>query len=104
MGLKENILAQMKKQNLNQAQLSKKAVVAKSTLSSILRAKKESATVNLDTLRRLAEALNISTHALAYGEPDIRAEDVADEILTQLFSGTLKVDISRVDKRKRNAK
>jgi transcriptional regulator with XRE-family HTH domain len=98
MGFRENLIAAMRKKNMNQAQLSKKADIPKSTISSWLRAKGESPAVSLDYLRRVAQKLEITVFELAYGMPDPN-ETTPDTVMREIVSGMFHVTISKVEKK-----
>ena len=56
--------------------------------------------VQLEQLKRIASALKVSVHELAYGEPD-PYEPVGEEILRELFSGDVRVTVQRIERKKR---
>lgn len=51
-------------------------------------------------LKKVADALQISIHHLAFGEPDPH-ETPGEEILKELFSGDVRVTLHRIERRRK---
>ncbi len=56
--------------------------------------------VQLDQLKKVAAALTISMHQLAFGEPDPH-EAIGEEILREIFTGDVRVTLHRIERRKK---
>jgi len=56
--------------------------------------------LNLNQLRKVASALQVPLHELAFGEPD-PYEKPGEEILKELFSGDVRISIHRIERRTR---
>jgi len=79
----------------NLSKLAKATGISKSTLSGISAG---TGAIRLDHLRKIAEALEVSVHQLAYGEPD-PFEAQSSEILHELFRGDVRVILQRIEKK-----
>lgn len=55
---------------------------------------------DLQQLQKVAQALEVSLHTLAFGAPD-PFEAVGEEILRELFTGDLRVSIQRIERKKK---
>lgn len=56
--------------------------------------------LNLDQLKKVALALEVSLHELAFGCPD-PYEGVSEECLKELFSGDVRISIHRIERKPR---
>ncbi|AHZ85178.1 hypothetical protein Bb109J_c2490 [Bdellovibrio bacteriovorus] len=95
--MKKNLEAILKKKGMNLNQVSKVAQVPKSTIYSW----SDQKSVNLKQLRAVAQALGVSVHELAYGEPDPHV-GIGTEFLEELFSGDVRISIHRLHKEKKD--
>lgn len=77
------------------ARLAKEAGIPKATLHGWTAGKEPS----LVQLKKVATALRIPLHTLAFGEPD-PFEDVGEEILKEIFSGDVRVTLHRIHRGK----
>ena len=89
-----------KEKNLSLSKLSRMADVPKPTLHGWMTGRKA---MDLTQLKRVASALKISLHELAFGEPD-PFEGTQDEILKEIFSGDVRVTLHRIEKNKKQTK
>ena len=96
MALKENLHALLEKRGWNLSKLAKASGLAKSTLSGISAG---TGAIRLDHLQKIAKALEVSVHVLAYGEPD-PFEIPSNEILHELFRGDVRVILQRIEKKR----
>ena len=85
-----------KKRNLSLAQLSRLCGVPTQTLHGWTTGK---AAANLDQIKKVATALEISFHELAFGEAD-PFESKSEEILKEIFSGDVRVTLHRIERAK----
>ncbi len=97
MKLGTTLLSLCKKRNLSIAQLSRLCGVPTQTLHGWTTGK---AAANLDQLKKVATALEISFHELAFGEAD-PFEASSGEILKEIFSGDVRVTLQRIERKKR---
>jgi transcriptional regulator with XRE-family HTH domain len=97
MKLGDTILSLCKKRGLTLAKLSRDSGVPTQTLHGWTIGK---AAANLDQLRKVASALEISFHELAFGEPD-PFEHSGEEILKELFSGDVRVTLHRIERKRK---
>ncbi len=79
------------------SQLSKKSSVSKSTLHGMLTG---TSAIKLQHLKKIATALECSIHQLCYGTPD-PFEQITGEVLRELFTGDLRVSISKIERAKK---
>lgn len=56
---------------------------------------------DLSQLKKVAGALEVSLHLLAFGNPD-PFEIPADEILKELFTGDIRVSIQKIERKKKD--
>lgn len=54
--------------------------------------------LNLGQLKKVASALEVSLHQLAFGEPDPYA-GVNEEVLKELFTGDVRISIHRIERK-----
>lgn len=78
------------------AQLARESGVPKPTLHGWTTGR----SANLDQLKRVATALQVSLHELVFGEPD-PYEAPSEELLKELFTGDVRVSIHRIERRPR---
>lgn len=88
----------MKIKGWSLARLSKETGINKSTLHAWTVGR---GTINLEYLRKVADALKIGVHQLAYGEPDPH-EFLSEEVLREIFSGDVRVTLHRIERRRTN--
>jgi transcriptional regulator with XRE-family HTH domain len=98
MTLEKTLATILKDRHLSLSKLSELSGVPKTTLHSWM--KKGQITVNLKQLKQVCEILKIGLHELAFGETDPLAMP-SDEIIKEIFSGDLRVSISRIERKKR---
>ena len=100
MSFKDNLKRQMNVAGLNQRQLAKLSGVPTTTLNGWLKSESKSRGVNLEQLKNVADALEISVDELAYGPPHKKPKSVSEvesvEELQNLFSGDIRVEIKRI--------
>lgn len=89
-----------KAKKISISQLSKKSGVAQPTLHGWSSGRSVG---NLDDLKKVCDVLQVSLHQLLFDEPD-PYEIGHEEILKEIFSGDLRVSISRIEKKPRNKK
>lgn len=77
-------------------QLAKVANVPKQTINNLLAT--NMSTVSPKNIKAIATALEISVHELLYGGPD-PYEPIGQEILTDLFTGDIRVHIQRIGRK-----
>ena len=58
---------------------------------------------NIDDLKKVCDVLQVSLHQLLYDEPDPH-EIGHEEILRELFTGDIRVSISKIEKKPRGKK
>ncbi len=93
--LKDNLQLLLKKRNISMSELSKLSKVPKTNLHSW----SNGTNPQLDQLKCVADALEVSIHELAFGLPD-PYEPKSDEILKELFTGDVRVTLHRIEKRR----
>ena len=86
-----------KKKGWSLARLSRSSGVPTQTLHGWTTGRKA---VQLDQLKKVAAALEISVHQLAFGEPDPH-EFIGEEILREIFTGDVRVTLHRIERRKK---
>ena len=96
MEFKESLQLLLKERGWTMAQLGKSTGISKSTLHGMLVG---TSAIKLAHLKKIAAALECSVHRLCWGSPD-PYEVPHDEILKELFSGDLRVSISKIERRK----
>jgi transcriptional regulator with XRE-family HTH domain len=84
------------RRGLNLSELARKSGVPKQTLHGWVTGRKG---VNLEQLRKVSVALEVSIHELAFGEPD-PYESPSEEVLKELFSGDVRVTLHRIERKK----
>lgn len=97
MSLSKNLQIHLQKKSWTLAKLSKETGINKSTLHAWTVGR---GTIKLDYLKKVAMALEISVHQLAYGEPDPH-ESNTEEILKEIFSGDVRVTLHRIERRRK---
>lgn len=97
MSLSKNLQFHLRRKGWTLARLSKETGINKSTLHAWTI---DRGTIKLDYLRKVAHALEVSTHQLAYGEPDPH-ENLSTEVLKELFSGDVRVTLHRIERSKK---
>lgn len=97
MKLGTSIISLCKRRNLSLAQLSRMCGVPTQTIHGWTTGK---AVANLSQLKKVATALKISLHELAFGEPD-PFESPSEEILKEIFSGDVRVTLHRIERRRK---
>lgn len=97
MKLGTSILSLCKRRNLSLAQLSRICGVPTQTIHGWTTGK---SAANLTQLKKVATALKISLHELAFGEPD-PFESPSEEILKEIFSGDVRVTLHRIERRRK---
>ena len=55
---------------------------------------------DIKQLKKVADALQVSMHHLAFGEPDPH-EAPSEEILREIFSGDVRVTLHRIERRRK---
>jgi transcriptional regulator with XRE-family HTH domain len=55
--------------------------------------------VNLEDLKEVATALEISVHSLVFGKPD-PFESLGEEVLKEIFSGDVRITLHKIERRK----
>ena len=96
MKLGNNLSQLCKERGITLAHLSKMSGVPKSTIHSWTT---NPASVNLSHLQKIARALGVSVHFLAYGENDPN-EAPSENILKEIFSGDVRVTLHRIERRR----
>ena len=96
MKLGSNLSKVSKKAGLTITQLAKLSGVPVQTLHGWTAGK---AVANLQQLRQVATALEVSLYELAFGEPD-PFEKPGEEILKEIFSGDVRVTLHRIERSK----
>ena len=97
MNFKDNLDKQLKIRGWTLARLAKECGVSKSTLHSWTTGR---SALNLEKLKLVATALEISIHELVFGEPD-PFEKPGDEILKEIFRGDVRVNLHRIERRRK---
>ena len=92
----EIIQAECKRRGWTITDLSKKAGVPKTTIHSWTGGR----TPNLEQLKLVSEALEVSVHRLAFGKPDPQERAMSVKTLTELFSGDIRVTIHKINEEK----
>jgi transcriptional regulator with XRE-family HTH domain len=82
-----------KSHGITLSELAKKSGVPKATLHSWT----TGSSPNIQQLKKVAEALNISLHRLAFGSPD--PNETKEEFLQELFQGDVRVTIHKILKK-----
>lgn len=77
------------------SRLAKETGISKSTLHSWSTGR---SAINLEKLKKLAMTLEISVHQLIFDEPDPYATS-AKEILTEIFSGDVRVTLQKIERK-----
>lgn len=95
MSISKNLKKRMDQKGWTLARLSKETGVNKSTLHAWTVGR---GTINLDYLKKVASALEISVHQLAYGEPDPH-EAIGQTVLKEIFSGDVRVTLHRIERK-----
>lgn len=94
MKLGTSILARCEKRGISLAQLARTCGVPTQTLHGWTTGK---SVANLDQLKKVASALQVSFHELIFGEPD-PFETPGEEILKEIFSGDVRVTLHRIER------
>lgn len=97
MTLSQNLSKLMKQKEFSLKSLSEKSGVAKSTIHGWAIGRKVR---DLTELKKVAEILKVSLHSLVFGEPD-PYESISPEVLSEIFSGDVRVSIHRIERRKK---
>lgn len=97
MSLSKNLKNHLQKKDWNLARLAKETGINKSTLHAWTIGR---GTIKLEYLKKVAMALEISVHQLAYGEPDPH-EVIGEEVLKEIFSGDVRVTLHRIERRRK---
>ena len=90
------LLTLCKRRGWTLARLSRESGVATQTLHGWSVGRKG---VQLNQLQKVAAALEVSIHQLAFGAPD-PFEAPSEEILKEIFSGDVRVTLQRIERRK----
>ncbi|MGE3262636.1 MAG: helix-turn-helix domain-containing protein [Bacteriovoracia bacterium] len=96
MQLSKMLMLLCKKRSWSLARLAKETGIAPATLHGW---KTGRSTANMDDLRKVAIALEVSLHELLFGEPD-PFHQAGTEVLKELFSGDVRVTLHRIERRK----
>ena len=96
MNLKTNLPALLTSRKMTLSGLAKKAGLSKSTVHGWVTGQ---IAINIDQLKKVAVVLEVSLHQLCFGEPD-PFEKPGDEVLKELFSGDLRVSISKIERKR----
>ena len=96
MKLSENLLRIVKSKGITLAKLSRDSGVPPQTLHGWVTGRDS---VNLKQLKKVASSLEVSSHSLAFGEPDPN-ESIGKEILKELFTGDVRVTVHRIERRR----
>ncbi len=96
MSFNKNLQIYLKKKDWTLSRLAKETGINKSTLHAWTVGR---GTINLEYLRKVANALEVSVHQLAYGTQDPHATQT-EEILRELFSGDVRVTVQKIERRK----
>lgn len=96
MSLSKNLQQHLKNKNWNLARLAKETGINKSTLHAWTVGR---GNIKLEYLRKVASALEVSVHQLAYGEPDPH-EPLGVETLKEIFSGDVRVTLHRIERKR----
>ncbi|MNK15777.1 Helix-turn-helix domain protein [compost metagenome] len=97
MSLSKNLQIHMKAKGWSLARLAKETAINKSTLHAWTIGR---GTIKLEYLRKVARALEVSVHQLAYGEPDPH-EAIGVEILKEIFSGDVRVTLHKIERQRK---
>jgi transcriptional regulator with XRE-family HTH domain len=97
MKLKDSVTVYAKKKAWSISRLAKESGVPVQTIHGWTVGRKP---VNLDQLKKVASALQISIHQLVFGEPD-PFESQGEEILKEIFSGDVRVTLHRIERKRR---
>lgn len=95
MKLKSNLLQLSKKKGWSLARLARETGVPVQTLHGWTAGRKA---VQLDQLKQVSIALEVSIHQLIFGEPD-PFEQRGEEILKELFTGDVRVTLHRIERK-----
>lgn len=96
MNLAKNLETRCAEQSITFNKLAKLARISPATLHGWKTGRKAA---NLEDLRRVAEALQISIHELVFDIPDPYAA-AGQEILKELFTGDVRVTVHRIERNK----
>ena len=88
-----------KERNISLAQLSRASGVPAPTIHGW---KTGRSALKLNDLKKVAAALEVSVHRLAFGEPD--PFEITDVDLDEIFSGDVRVTIQRIRKKSKESK
>ncbi|MBI3554660.1 MAG: helix-turn-helix transcriptional regulator [Deltaproteobacteria bacterium] len=97
MNLKVILPALLRERGMTLSALAKKSGLNKSTLHGWTTGQ---VAINIDQLKKVATALEVSIHQLCFGEPDPN-ERLGEEVLKELFSGDLRVSIHKIERNRR---
>lgn len=97
MKLDKNIVKMCRDQKLTISRLAQLSGVPVQTLHGWTSGRKA---VQLEQLKKVAEALKVSVHELAFGEPD-PFDPIGSEILREIFKGDVRVTIHKIERNKR---
>ena len=98
MKLSENLATLCKQRGWTMARLAKEAGVPTQTIHGWTTGRNS---INPDQVRRVAESLKVSLHALLFGEGD-PFEQPGEELLKEIFSGDVRVTLHRIERNRRN--
>lgn len=96
MSFSKNLQVHLKKKNWTLTRLAKETGINKSTLHAWTVGR---GNINLNYLKKVSAALEVSVHQLAYGEPDPH-EPLGVETLKEIFSGDVRVTLHKIERRK----
>lgn len=96
MSFSKNLQIHLKKKNWTLTRLAKETGINKSTLHAWTVGR---GNINLNYLKKVSAALEVSVHQLAYGEPDPH-EPLGVETLKEIFSGDVRVTLHKIERRK----
>lgn len=96
MKLSTTLLEYCRRKGWSLNRLAKETQIAVQTLHGWTTGRKN---LNIEQLRIVAKALEVSLHGLCFGEPDPHAT-VDGELLKEIFSGDVRVTIHKIERRR----
>ena len=96
MSFGKNLQKCLENKGWTQSRLAKETGLNKSTLHAWTVGREN---INLEYLKRVAGALEVSVHQLAFGESD-PFEGKSNEILQEIFKGDVRVTLHRIARKK----
>ncbi len=95
MSFNQNLQHHLKRKGWTLSRLAKETGINKSTLHAWTVGR---GNINLDYLKKVAFALEVSVYQLAYGESDPH-EAKSEEVLREIFNGDVRVTLHRIERK-----